>query len=161
MDARYTAVPLAAAIPGVHFDVWHGGSVGLSNSNAVYGTIEHVKPRHQVLGETHQDVAALEKFGLHPLGCTSSQLVNQADNYGYPIMGYTTGYTTKLPPPANFEAAIRTPRSSNYPQLVSSSNGIEPTPPAQTSDLVKLLNKEYGSIGGARPEVLQQAVLPS
>lgn len=97
------------------------GSEG-SNNNARYGYTQWAKPRWEQMYYKYQDAAALERFGIDPMR-PAPGVVMMANPYGYPIDGYTTGYTMKLPPPAEFELAARTPRSSNMPSVIETSDG--------------------------------------
>jgi hypothetical protein len=138
MDSRLFSRPLAPAIFGVHLDYATFLGSDLSNANAAYGYVEHKKPRWTQLAREYQDVGALERFGIDPTKPVPLGVTVTADPYGYPIDGYTTGYTTKLPPPADMVAAQRTPRSFNVPAIVQSGNGMEtigtpPVPPDEQS----------------------------
>jgi hypothetical protein len=99
-----------------------------NNSNAEISWFEAPKPRWQQIRAIHTDIAALERFGVDPTRPAGAGVVMQANTYGYPIEGYTTGYTFKLPPPANFEGAVRTPRSGNIPSVVEASDGTDGVP---------------------------------
>jgi hypothetical protein len=140
----------------VHRWVNSGGSAFMSNNNAVYGYETHVKPRWQQKSFEYQDPAALEKFGLDPLHGHQSGVVNQADSYGYPVDGYTTGYTVKLPPPADLAAAERTPRSFNIPQVVEACDGVTSTNPVPGDNPVDWINWVYAT-GRGDKKLLQQA----
>lgn len=123
MVSRYLSVPLPEVINGVHyFTSGHLGSQH-SNANAVYGYSEPAKPRWQEDRFTMQDVGALERFGIDPTKPVPLGVVMQADPYGYPIDGFTNGYTTKLPPPADPVAAEKTPKSYNVLGVVAKSDG--------------------------------------
>ncbi|MGI9142731.1 MAG: hypothetical protein ACR2IJ_06025 [Fluviibacter sp.] len=123
------STPLPGAVVGVHYDQspsW--GSQG-SNENAAYGYIQPIKKRWTQQVREYDDPAALERFGIDPTKRTPQGVVTMADPFGFPVDGYTTGYTVKLPPPANFAAAEQTPRSFNGIGVVESGNGSDVGPP--------------------------------
>lgn len=117
-----------------------------NNKHAKYGYWEHAKPRWQQIGFEYHDMAALAKFGIDPRRPPGGGIIMSANHYGFPQMGYTTGYTTKLPPPANFEVARRTPLSSNSPSIVEASDGTNAVPTIPSDDPVNYINTwKYGS----------------
>lgn len=121
------ATPIVTPIPAHPSEVQSWGSEGV---NQAFGAIEAPKPRWSVPSIFYQDVAALERFGVDPLNPPSGRgAVLSANSYGYPIDGYTTGYTVKLPPSgADPQVAQRTPISGNQPTVVASSNGEDASP---------------------------------
>ncbi len=103
------------------------GSEGL---NPAFGASEAPKRQWSIPSIVYQDVAALERFGVDPLAPPSGRgVVLSANSYGYPIDGYTTGYTVKLPPSgADITVAQQTPISGNQPSVVMSSAGGDGSP---------------------------------
>ena len=156
MDSYISNVPLPQTTYTVHRWNQGGGNEFISNSNAVYGYVTHVKPRWQQTAFEYQDPAALEKFGLDPLHGHQSGVVNQCDSYGYPVDGYTTGYTMKLPPPVDFAAAEMTPRTGNEMQIVEASDGSSAVPPEVGDNPVDWINFMYAHYS-ANPASLQSA----
>ena len=123
MDCYQIFDPLPGCIEGVHFDTATGLGSQQNNTNAIYGYMTHKKPRWTNRTREFVDLAALERHGIDPTKPVPAGVIVSADPYGYPIDGFTTGYTTKLPPPADPVVAINTPKSFNVPAVVQSSNG--------------------------------------
>lgn len=123
MDARYVSVPLPEAVRTVHFDITRHLGSEQNNANAVIGWSEAPKARWQTVYKMYQDVGAMERFGIAPGQPVPAGVVTQGDAYGYPVDQYTTGYTTKLPPPADPVAAQNTPKSFNVPSVIARGNG--------------------------------------
>ncbi len=136
MDCHVFSTPLPLATPGVHLDTASFLGSERSNLNAAYGYIEHRKPRWTQRVREYQDIGAIEKFGIDPTKPTPLGVTVMADPYGFPIDGYTTGYTMKLPPPADMEVAKRTPRSFNSLSVIAQSDGSETSfvPPGLNMD---------------------------
>lgn len=133
MDSKLFSTPLPKAVQGVHLDGAFWGSES-NNDNATYGYVEHRKPRWQEYKRQYQDPAAMERFGIDPTRPVPLGVTVTADPYGYPIDGYTTGYTVKLPPPADIVAAQRTPKSFNVPAIVGRGDGSDEMPPPPVPD---------------------------
>lgn len=138
MDSKVYSSPLARATVGVHLDTTTFLGSDRSNANATYGYVEHKKPRWTQQVREYEDAAALERFGIDPTKPVPLGVTVTSDPYGYPIDGYTTGYTIKLPPPADPVAAQRTPKSFNLPQVVSRGSGDETMapPPLPANEIV-------------------------
>lgn len=134
MDSKAYSVPLRSQVPGVHhFSTTFLGSE-LTNANAVYGFVQRAKPRWQETSREYQDVGAMERFGIDPTKPVPLGVTVTADPYGYPIDGWTTGYTVKLPPPADPVAAQRTPKSFNVIGVVERGNGSNVAPSVVPGD---------------------------
>lgn len=146
MDTYYHPVPLGPTTEPVHVHYAMGGSEFLSNDNALYGYIEHLKPRWQTLYGRYQDAAALDRFGYDPLHPPGPGVTLQADSYGYPEDGWTTGYTTKLPPPADFAESQQTPASFNTMQIVSAGNGQMSTDAVPGDNPIDYINYFYRNL---------------
>lgn len=125
LDARYVSVPLPEAVARVHYDITSHLGSEQNNANAVIGWSEAPKARWQTVYKLYQDAAAMERFGFAPGMPVPAGVVTQGDPYGYPIDQYTTGYTTKLPPPADPVAAQNTPKSFNVPSVVARGSGSD------------------------------------
>jgi hypothetical protein len=100
-------------------------SWGSEGRNPAFGYSERPKHRWRLDATRYQDIAALERFGVDPLKPAGHGIVMNANSYGYQIDGFTTGYTVKLPPPADPVAAQRTPRSGNQPAIIGVSDGSD------------------------------------
>jgi hypothetical protein len=94
---------------------------GSEAQHTAFGYANTPKYRWQRRTTLYQDIAALERFGIDPTRPAGPGIITQANSYGYAIDGFTTGYTVKLPPPADPQAAQRTPRSGLAPSIVASS----------------------------------------
>lgn len=116
-----------------------------NNDHACYGYWEHAKPRWEQISYEYHDMGALDKFGIDPRRPPGAGIIMSANSYGFPQMGYTTGYTTKLPAPANFEVASHTPVSSNTPSIIEASDGTNAVPSIPSDDPVEYINMwKYG-----------------
>ena len=146
MDTYYWPFPLPPATYPVHVQVQAGGSEFLSNDNSVYGYIEHLKPRWEIIHSVYQDAGALDRFGYDPTHPPGPGVTLQSDGYGYPEDGWTTGYTTKLPPPADFAVAQQTPASFNTMQIVSAGNGQMSTEDIPGDNPVDFINYFYKNL---------------
>ena len=129
MDSHVFSRTLAPATYGVHVDRAQFLGSNKTNANAAYGYIEHVKRRWTQQVREYEDAGALDRFGIDPTKPVPLGVTVTADPYGYPIDGYTTGYTVKLPPPADIVAAQNTPKSFNVPAIVQRGNGDETMAP--------------------------------
>lgn len=131
--ASYGSIP--AHVQNHEAQMW--GSEGV---NIKQGYRENKKGRWQQMGYQYQDVGALDTFGVLPMKPPGPGVVMTSDGYGYPVDGYTTGYTTKLPPPANLETALKLPRGSNQISVVAASDGYDGVSPIPSSDPVNYVN---------------------
>lgn len=129
MESHVFSTPLPGAVVGVHYDSSPSWGAQANNYNAAYGYIEPVKKRWTQRTRMYEDPAALERFGIDPTKRPPTGVVVMADPYGFPVDGYTTGYTVKLPPPVNFEAVAQTPKSFNMIGIVERGNGTDSAPP--------------------------------
>lgn len=93
-------------------------SWGTEAYNPAFGYTESKRRRWHNEKERFQDIAALNKFGLDPRSKKTIGIITQATGYGFPIDGYTTGFTSKLPPPAYPTIASQIPRSGLNPRIV-------------------------------------------
>jgi hypothetical protein len=123
MDCYQIFEPLSTQIEGVHYDQTPYLGSQHSNQNAVYGYIRETKPRWTNTSRQFNDLAALERHGIDPTRPVPAGVVVMADPYGYPVDGFTTGYTTKLPPPSDLQVAQNTPKSFNVPSVVQRGDG--------------------------------------
>jgi hypothetical protein len=150
--------PLAHGTWGVHYETsQHFGSQA-TNHNAVYGYVYPIKHRFEDTMFRFQDPAALERFGIDPTRPVPLGVTVTADPYGFPLQGFTTGYTTKLPPPAlDIATASRLPQSFNQIGFASSSNGNGGTSTVPSDEPVSFANSfadptrgqwQYGSQAG-------------
>jgi hypothetical protein len=121
------ATPIVSPIPTRPSEIQSWGSEGL---NPAFGAREAPKRNWATSSTTYQDIAALERFGVDPLAPpTGKNVVLASTSYGYPIDGYTTGYTVKLPPSgADITVASKVPISGLQPSVVASSAGGEGAP---------------------------------
>lgn len=115
------------------------GSEG-NQYNAKIGYLQNRKPRWEQISIKYKDIAALNKFGIDPTRPPGGGIIMQANSYGYPLDGYTTGYTYKLPPPADFEVASRVPLSFNQPAIIEASDGTSAVPAIPSDDPVQFVN---------------------
>lgn len=128
----YTAQPIAP-VWGLH--EW-GQSWGSESRNIPIGYIEHRKPRWQVLKYKYEDPGALERFGIDPRNPAQGGMIMSANSYGYPLQGFTTGYSVKMPPSnIGMEAASQVPRSGLDMTVVGISNGATPDPVDVVNDM--------------------------
>lgn len=99
-------------------------SWGSESANIPFGYYERPKPRWQQIAHGYQDAAALDRFGIDPTRPAGPNIIMNANAYGVPIDGFTTGYSVKLPP-ANIgiQNASTIPRSGNQPVTVGNDNG--------------------------------------
>ena len=147
MDCYRTFEALAPAIRGVHIDRENFGSEA-SNYNATYGYLQHPKPRHQDVRFEYHDAGAMERFGIDPTKPVPLGVTVTADPYGYPLDGFTTGYTIKLPPPADLVAAQNTPKSFNIPSVVARSDGSDFVPAIPGDRPIDYVNQRYANQAG-------------
>lgn len=116
-----------------------------NNDHACYGFWERPKHRWEQLAYEYHDIGALAKFGIDPRRPPGGGIIMSANHYGFPQMGFTTGYTTKLPPPANFAVASQTPASGNTPAIIEASDGTNAVPSIPSDDPVQYINMwKYG-----------------
>lgn len=136
-----SSLPLPNHQP-VQLQYWGSES---NNQNALYGYVSQAKPRWEQTAYTYQDAAALERFGIDATRPAGQGVVMGGDGYGYPVDGYTTGYTVKLPPPANFDLAQKIPLSFNMPSVVEASDGTDTIPNIPGDNPVDYVNWwQYG-----------------
>ena len=120
--------------------IQYGQTWGSEARNLAIGYFQYTKPYWQQEGYTYQDVGALERFGIDPMKPAGGGVIMQANAYGYPVDGYTTGYTMKLPPPANMQLAQQIPRSFNTLQVIDSGDGIDDALPTAGDNPVDAVN---------------------
>ena len=128
----YTPQPLGP-VWGLHE---YGQSWGSESRNIPIGYIEHRKPRWQVLKYSYEDPGAMERFGIDPRNPAQGGMIMSANSYGYPLEGFTTGYSVKLPPSnIGIQAASQVPRSGLDMTVVGVSDGNTPFPQDPVGDL--------------------------
>lgn len=148
MDCYQIFEPLATRIEGVHYDQSPYLGSEQSNANAVYGYMVETKPRWTNVTREFNDLAAMERHGIDPTRPVPAGVVVMADPYGFPIDGFTTGYTTKLPPPADPITAQNTPKSFNVISVVEKSNGSGTTSGIGSDEPVNNEAYAYGDAAG-------------
>ena len=133
----YTPVPIGPTWT-VHE---HAQSWGSEALNIPIGYITNRKPRWQIVSYQYQDVGAMEKFGVHP-GDNTGDIIMTAGHYGFPLQGFTTGYTTKLPPTnIGMQAASQVPRSGVSMSTVAVGGGTAP-PPTNTANAIDYMSQK-------------------
>lgn len=150
----YTPVPIHPVF-GLH--EWTQ-SWGSESRNIPIGYIENRKPRWQILKYSYEDPGALERFGVDPAHPAQGGVIMTADSYGYPLQGYTTGYSRKMPPSnIGMEAASQIPRSGMEMTVVGLSDGSGPPDQTPSSDIVydinQLVRRGMAPLSGTPPSV--------
>lgn len=140
---------------------------GSEGTNRAFGYTDYTRHRYSHTKSHFQDIAALDKFGLDPRSKSTTGIITQATGYGFPIDGYTTGYTVKLPPPAYPSIASQIPRSGLNPRIVGVSQdeiGEQGTTNTQEYSIGNQQTNVGGelidSLGNVRMDAEGDAMLP-
>jgi hypothetical protein len=155
MDCYQIFEPLHTQIEGVHYDQSPYLGSEQSNANAVYGYMVETKPRWTNVTREFNDLAAMERHGIDPTRPVPAGVIVMADPYGFAVDGFTTGYTTKLPPPADPVAAQNTPKSFNVMSVVERGNGGGTTSGIGNDEPVNSPSYAYGTdpeVAGGRTQ---------